>query len=102
MTEVTFALYRVTHLVDSNLPLTSKQKFCIGLACPDLARPKQNLCFDVNGRFESTRCVTLYTWDQWEAGQYNDYADAVTTGQIRVLTKMLSNCSDKKDFKFDR
>ena len=53
-------MYRVTHLVDSNLPLTSKQKFRFGLACPDLARPKQNFCFDVNGRFESTRCVTLY------------------------------------------
>ena len=25
-----------------------------------LARPKQNFCFDVNGRFESRRCVTLY------------------------------------------
>ena len=50
----------MTHLVDSNLPLTSKDKFCIGLACPDLARPKRNFWFDVNRRFESTRCVTLY------------------------------------------
>ena len=50
-------LYRVTHLLDSNLPLTSKDKFRIGL---DLARPKRNFWFDVNRRFESTRCVTLY------------------------------------------
>ena len=33
-------IYRVTHHVDSNLPLTSKQKFRYGLACPDLARSK--------------------------------------------------------------
>ena len=46
--------YRVTHDVDSNLLLTSKQKFRFGLVCPDLARPKQNFCLDVNGRFEST------------------------------------------------
>ena len=43
--------YRVTiHLVQ-NLPLTSKQKFHFGLACPDLARPKRNFSFEVNGRF---------------------------------------------------
>ena len=48
------ALYRVTHQVGSNLPLTSKQKFRFGLACPDLARPKRNISFDVNGRFEPT------------------------------------------------
>ena len=52
--------YRVTHLLDSNLPLTSEQKFRTGLSCPDLARPKRNFCFNVNRRFESTRCVTLY------------------------------------------
>ena len=40
--------------------LTSRQKFRMGLACTDLARPKRNLCFDANTRFESTRCVTLY------------------------------------------
>ena len=57
-TKITQAIYRVTHLVDSNLRLTSKQKFLIGLACPDLVRPKRNFCFDANGRFESTRCVT--------------------------------------------
>ena len=47
-------IYRVTHHVDSNLPLTSKQKFHFGLACLDLARPKQNFCSDDKGRFEST------------------------------------------------
>ena len=45
--------YRVTHHIGSNLPLTSRQKFRIGLSCPDPARPKQNFCFEVNGRFES-------------------------------------------------
>ena len=57
--ENTFRLrlhYRVTHLVDKNLRLTSKQKFHIGLACPDRARPKR----DVTGRLVSTRLVTLY------------------------------------------
>ena len=52
-------LYRVAHLVDSNLPLTSKQKFCFGLARSGQARPMRNFCFDINGRFESTTCVTL-------------------------------------------
>ena len=37
------------------------QKFRFGLACPDLARPKRNFSFDVNGRFESTWCVTMYS-----------------------------------------
>ena len=32
----------------------------MGLACPTRARPKRNFWFDVNKRFESTRCVTLY------------------------------------------
>ena len=41
--------YRVTHQVVTNLPLTSKHKFCIGLA-----RPKRNFCSDVNGRFVTT------------------------------------------------
>ena len=54
-------LYRATQHVGSNLPLTPKQKFRFGLACPDLARPKQNFCFDVNGRFEVSCCVTLYS-----------------------------------------
>ena len=45
--------YRVTHHVDSNHPLTSKQKFHFGLACPDQARPKRNFCYDFNRRFES-------------------------------------------------
>ena len=52
--------YRVTHLVDSNLLLTSNQKFRFGLARSGQARPIRNLSFDVNGRFESRRCVTLY------------------------------------------
>ena len=53
-------IYRVTHLVDSNLLLTSKPKFRFGLARSGQARPIRNLCSDVNGRFESRRCVTLY------------------------------------------
>ena len=52
-------MYRVTQHIGSNLPLTSKHKFCFGLACPDLARPKWNFCVDVNRRFEPTCCVTL-------------------------------------------
>ena len=46
-------VYRVTHHVDSNLPLTSKQKFHV-LKC--------NFCFDVSGRFESTWMGTLYVF----------------------------------------
>ena len=46
--------YRVTHRFDSKLPLTSKQKFCFGLACSDLDRPNLNFYIVVNGRFEST------------------------------------------------
>ena len=56
----TFAIlyhHTVTHLVDSDLLLTSKQKFRFGLARSGQARPIRNFCFDVNGRFESTRCV---------------------------------------------
>ena len=45
---------RVTHQVESNLPLTSKQKFRFGLSWSGQARPKQNFCFDVNGKFGST------------------------------------------------
>ena len=52
--------YRVTHLLGSNLLLTSKQKLRFGLARSGQARPKRNFCLDVNGRFESRRCVTLY------------------------------------------
>ena len=47
-------LYRVTHQFEPNLLLISKRKFCFGLAWPDLDRPKQNFCFDINGRFGST------------------------------------------------
>ena len=48
--EAKSTMYRVTHLVDSNLPLTSKQKFCFGLARSGQARPKRNFCFEVKGR----------------------------------------------------
>ena len=34
--------YRVTHQVDSNLPLTSNQKFRFGLSKPGQTRPKRN------------------------------------------------------------
>ena len=44
-------MYRVTIQLVTNLPLTSKQKFHFGLARPLHARLKQNLCFEVNGRF---------------------------------------------------
>ena len=54
----------MTHLLDLNLPLILKQKFRIGLACPDLARPIRNFSFDVNRRFESTRRVALYSITQ--------------------------------------
>ena len=53
-------VYRVTHQFVTNLPLTSKQKFCFCLAWPGQARPKRNFCFEVNGRFPTTWCVTLY------------------------------------------
>ena len=54
-------MYRVTHQVVTNLPLTSKQKlFCFGLARPGQVRPKWNFCYEVNGRFVTTWCVTLY------------------------------------------
>ena len=46
--------YRVTIQVVANLLLTSKQKLPIGLARPGQARPKQNFCFEVNGRFATT------------------------------------------------
>ena len=43
--------YKVTIPLVQNLLLTSEQKFRFGLACPYLARPKQNFTFEVNGRF---------------------------------------------------
>ena len=52
-------LYRVTRQVVPNLTLTSKQKFCFGLARSGQARPKLNFCFEVNGRFGTTGRVTL-------------------------------------------
>ena len=52
-------IYRATEKLDPNLPLMSKQKFQFGLAYPDLASPKRNFCFDVNGRIGSSSSVTL-------------------------------------------
>ena len=46
-----YVKYRVTITLVQNLPLTSQQKFCFGLTCPALARPKRNFCFEVNRRF---------------------------------------------------
>ena len=46
--------YRVTIQLVANLPLTLKLKFRFGLACPGLARPKWNFCFEVNGRFATS------------------------------------------------
>ena len=54
-------VYRVTEQLVQNLPLTSKQKLRFGLACPSLARPRRNLCFEVNRRFCTSCSVTLYT-----------------------------------------
>ena len=53
-------MYRVTHQVVQNLPLTSKKKFSFGLARPGQARPKQNFTFEVNRRVCTRRWVTLY------------------------------------------
>ena len=47
-------IYRVTNQVVTNLPLTAKQKIHYGLARPGKARPKQNFCFEVMGRFVTT------------------------------------------------
>ena len=52
--------YRVTIQLVANLPLTSRQKFRFDLARPGQARPKRNLCFEVNGRSNTTWCVTQY------------------------------------------
>ena len=52
--------YRVTHQVVANLPLTSWQKLCFGLGRLGQDRPKRNCCFNVNGRFPTTWCFTLY------------------------------------------
>ena len=52
-------VYRVTIQLVQNLPLTSKQKFLFCLDWPGLARPKRNFCFKVNGRFCTSRMVTL-------------------------------------------
>ena len=52
---------RVTYHVAQNLLLTSKQKLRFGLACPGLARPKQNFCFEVNGSLHNLTCHPVYT-----------------------------------------
>ena len=41
-------------------PVDFETKFRIGLACPSPARPKWNLCFEVNKRFCTSCSVTLY------------------------------------------
>ena len=53
-------IYRVTHLVDSNLLLTSNQKFRFCLARSEQTRLIRSLSYDFNGKFELRRCVTLY------------------------------------------
>ena len=60
-------LYRVTHQVEPNLPLKSKQKFCFGLSRSGQARPKQNFCFDVKGRYHAIRYLTELPSDEGEA-----------------------------------
>ena len=57
---VVSSVYRVTRLEDLNLLLTSKQKFRFNLARSGQGRLIRNFCCDVNGRFESRRCVTRY------------------------------------------
>ena len=54
MLKNSIVFYRVTHQVVQNLLLTSNQKFRFGLAWTDLARPKRNFGFEVNGRFCTT------------------------------------------------
>ena len=44
-------VYRVTIQLVTNLPVTSKQKFCFGLAWPSLARPKRNFLLKSAGGF---------------------------------------------------
>ena len=59
----------MTHLADTNLLLSSKQKFRIGLACSDLARPKQNFCLDMEGlnQRDVSPCNSsiVSTWKSW-------------------------------------
>ena len=43
-----------------HVDIKTKAPLWPGLAWPDLARPKRHFWFDVNGRFESTWCITLY------------------------------------------
>ena len=48
------SIYRVTIQLVANLLLTSEQKFGLGLARPEQARPKRNFCLEVNGRFATS------------------------------------------------
>ena len=50
MSITTRLVYRVTEQLVQNLLLTSKHAFRFGLARLGQARPKRNLCFEVNGR----------------------------------------------------
>ena len=59
-------LYRVTHLVEENLPLTQFRQFrqLVGRYCSYLL-PRQvdgTFKIQVNWRFSSMRCVTLYSY----------------------------------------
>ena len=56
--------YRVTHHVDSNLPLTSKQKFRFGLARSGLARPIRNFVLMSTGGLNQrdvSPCISTLT-----------------------------------------
>ena len=56
-------VYRVTHHVGQNLPLTSKQKFRFGLVWPGLTRPKQNFFWMSTGGFgqrDGSPCCSKY------------------------------------------
>ena len=57
ITNLSADLYRVTIQVVSYNPLPSRQKLCFIVHVP---HTNQNLCFDVNGRFDSTYMGTLY------------------------------------------
>ena len=63
MNEYTRMQYRVTHLVDENLPLTQFRQFrqLVGSYCSYLLPKQVDRAFkiQVNWRFSSTRCVIL-------------------------------------------
>ena len=80
----------MTHFLDSNLPLTSTQKLRIGLACPDLARQNRNFCVAVNGRFESSRCVTLCRGEH----QVSDWVGLTDLGYYPNLPTCSATCAN--------